>query len=67
VIDNFERWQRLSPEERARIRERVRQMPPEERQRLRQMSPEERQRLRQMPPEERQRVLREHRSEPAPR
>jgi ribosomal protein L29 len=42
-------------------------MPPEERQRLRQMSPEERQRLRQMPPEERQRVLREHRSEPAPR
>lgn len=36
-MDNFERWQRLTPDERARIRERVRAMPPEERQRLRQM------------------------------
>jgi hypothetical protein len=54
VLDNFERWQRLSPEERMRIRER-----------LRAMSPEERQRLRQLPPAERQRLLRE--PEAAPR
>jgi hypothetical protein len=45
VIDNYGRWQRLTPEERARIRERVRAMPPEERQRLRQLPPAERQRL----------------------
>jgi len=37
--------ERLSPEERMRIRERVRAMPPEERQRLRQMTPEERRRV----------------------
>jgi hypothetical protein len=36
----------MTPEERARVRERIRRMPPEERERLRTLPPEERQRLR---------------------
>jgi len=35
ILESQERWQRLSPEERQRIRERFQQMTPEERQQLR--------------------------------
>ena len=34
-MENYERWQRMSPEERARLRERIQQMSPEERERFR--------------------------------
>jgi hypothetical protein len=46
----------MTPEERARARERIQRM-----------SPEERERLRAMPPEERQRLRRERRHEEGPR
>src|SRR5437870_1578157 len=33
--ENHQRWQRMTPDERARLRERLRQMSPEERERFR--------------------------------
>jgi hypothetical protein len=63
VMENYQRWQRMTPEVRARVRERIQRMSPEERERLRAMPPEERERLRPMPAEERQRLRRERRHE----
>jgi len=46
VMKNYQRWQQMTPEERAQARERLRQIPPAERERLREQwkkaTPEER-------------------------
>ena len=64
-MENYQRWRRMTPEERAHAREQLRQqMTPEQRQRLRQqMTPAERQHLRQLTPEQRQQQRRERRGE----
>ncbi|HET7342926.1 MAG TPA: DUF3106 domain-containing protein [Methylomirabilota bacterium] len=35
MMENYQRWQRMTPEQRAQVRERLRRLTPEERQRLR--------------------------------